>query len=639
MAKIFISYRRSDSQHAVDRLYRGLEKHVSDPRRDIFMDVDNIPLGVDFVEHLSGKVGECEILLAVIGKDWLGEIQRRKDDPKDFVRVEIEAALARGIPIVPILLDGAPVPREDELPPSITPLARRNGTELRRQTFDANVAALARGLNLGDVPTPSSAPVREPDKTKSTSPKEPRKGKVPFRLIIGGGLVVATAILFGVLGVQYFRGEPTRTDIVTVEPVSEDVSIAAGNDNPEEATSEVGVSRGIAIDNAADDAAWERAQEFATVAAYRAYLGNEDYTVHQAEALSALNRHEQAVLRLQTALNAKGFEAGTADGAVGGQTRAAVEAHRRARNFDISTVDLAAIDAAPISALATGVERWVRPAPARTITPSASTSTAPQATNAKRVGDSFRDQLSGGGQGPEMVVIPSGSFTMGSPANETGRHDDEIPQRSVRVDYQLSIGKYEVTWAEWEACVTDGGCEDNSNKKYSSAKSAGDAGFGRGNRPVINVDWNDAQAYVRWLTDSTGETYRLLSEAEWEYAARAGSADRWSFGDDESDLVSYGWYDSNSNSRTQPVGTKNANAFGLHDMQGNVYEWTQDCWNSSYSGAPRDGSVWESRDCSRRVLRGGSWYSISGNLRSAERYRRNASYRNYGVGFRVARTL
>ena len=125
MAKLFISYRRSDSQHAVDRLYKGLARYVDEPKRDIFMDVDNIPLGVDFVDHLSGKVGECETLICVIGPDWLEEIQRRADDKKDFVRIEIESALARGIPVVPVLLDDAPVPAEHELPESIRALSRR----------------------------------------------------------------------------------------------------------------------------------------------------------------------------------------------------------------------------------------------------------------------------------------------------------------------------------------------------------------------------------------------------------------------------------------------------------------------------------------------------------------------------------
>ncbi len=157
MAKIFISYRREDSQHAVDRLHAGLKPHVADPDRDIFIDVDNIPLGVDFVVHLDSKVGECEILLAVIGTDWLSiknpaTGERRIDSPKDFVRIEIAAALKRGIPVVPVLLDGAPVPAEQDLPDDLKALATRHGTQISRMSFDGDVIRLARGLGLAQAP-------------------------------------------------------------------------------------------------------------------------------------------------------------------------------------------------------------------------------------------------------------------------------------------------------------------------------------------------------------------------------------------------------------------------------------------------------------------------------------------------------
>ncbi|MEM8920512.1 MAG: formylglycine-generating enzyme family protein, partial [Pseudomonadota bacterium] len=175
-----------------------------------------------------------------------------------------------------------------------------------------------------------------------------------------------------------------------------------------------------------------------------------------------------------------------------------------------------------------------------------------------------------------------------------------------------------------------------------------DEGWGRGSRPVINVDWNDAQAYVRWLSRKTGKTYRLLSEAEWEYSARAGTTTAYWWGDRAShDYANYGkdqccsglasgrdeWVN------TAPVGRFPANAFGLYDMHGNVWEWTQDCWNGSYSGAPTNGSAWISGDCSRRVLRGGSWYLYPRLLRSASRFRSTTSVPSYVVGFRVARTL
>jgi len=184
MAKIFISYRRDDSQYQTDKLYEQLARHVARPREDIFLDVDNIPFGLDFVEYLDGKVSECEVLLAVIGKDWLSvtdpeTLQRRIDDPKDFVRIEIASALKRGIPVVPVLLDGAPVPTAGELPDELKPLARRNGIVVNRRSFDADVASLVNGLPI-DL---------------KARPGRQAKGGSKAGLFIGGGLVAAVAAL------------------------------------------------------------------------------------------------------------------------------------------------------------------------------------------------------------------------------------------------------------------------------------------------------------------------------------------------------------------------------------------------------------------------------------------------------------
>jgi formylglycine-generating enzyme required for sulfatase activity len=225
-----------------------------------------------------------------------------------------------------------------------------------------------------------------------------------------------------------------------------------------------------------------------------------------------------------------------------------------------------------------------------------------------------------------MVVVPAGSFMMGSPASEAGRLDDEGPQHRVTVAKPFAVGKFEVTVAEWDACVAGGGC----NHKPS------DQGWGRGRRPVINVSWQDAKGYVAWLSRKTGRTYRLLSEAEWEYAARAGTTTPFSTGATIStDQANFG----GNGGSAKEVGSFKANAFGLHDMHGNVWEWVEDCWNGSYSGAPTDGSVWTSGDCTSRVLRGGSWYGNPRLLRSANRDRFTTDFRNYGFGFRVGRTL
>ncbi len=253
--------------------------------------------------------------------------------------------------------------------------------------------------------------------------------------------------------------------------------------------------------------------------------------------------------------------------------------------------------------------------------------TALRAMGIPQAGDTLRDCP----ECPKMVVVPAGSFMMGSPESEEGRSDDEGPVHQVTISKPFAVGVYEVTFDEWDACRRADGCTHNLE----------DDGWGRGSRPVINVSWDDAQEYVRWLSQKTGETYRLLSESEWEYTARAGTQTRYWWGDEigtnraNCDGCGSRW----DNEQTAPVGSFSANALGLYDVHGNVWEWAGDCWNESYSGAPTDGSVWESGECGRRVLRGGSWINYPPFLRSAYRNPNSTGNRLNYVGFRVARTI
>ncbi len=259
-----------------------------------------------------------------------------------------------------------------------------------------------------------------------------------------------------------------------------------------------------------------------------------------------------------------------------------------------------------------------------------SIATEEKAQRVPKPGQSFRDCNDGC---PEMVVVPAGIFTMGSPSSEEGRSSDEGPQREVKIDQPLAVGKFEVTFEEWNACANGGGCTSN--------RIPADQGWGEGRRPVINVSWTDAKAYVAWLSRKTGKPYRLLTEAEWEYSARAGSSTRFYFGDSEAQLSAYAWYSANSGSQTHPVGAKRPNAFGLYDMHGNVWEWVEDCWYANYSGAPSNGSARTiaCSDATSRVLRGGSWSYDPQLLRSAGRDRDSTGNRSARSGFRVGRAI
>ena len=279
------------------------------------------------------------------------------------------------------------------------------------------------------------------------------------------------------------------------------------------------------------------------------------------------------------------------------------------------------------------------PTPART--PSAPLAPAPVPVPAVRQdvtrpqampGTTFRDRLRGGGEGPEMVVIPAGRFRMGCLSNDADCFDDEKPFHDVAIPAPFALSAYEVTFADYD--------------RFTHPNKVSDQGWGRGTRPVINVSWDDAREYVAWLSSQTGAEYRLPSEAEWEYAARAGTATKYSWGNaigvnlaNCDDWGSGGCGSQWDGNQTAPVGSFGANGFGLYDMHGNVWEWVEDCWNASYVGAPSDASPWLRGDCAKRVLRGGSWYFVPRDLRAADRSWLTTGGRYSFVGFRVARTL
>ncbi|BAG05403.1 bifunctional serine/threonine-protein kinase/formylglycine-generating enzyme family protein [Microcystis aeruginosa] len=229
----------------------------------------------------------------------------------------------------------------------------------------------------------------------------------------------------------------------------------------------------------------------------------------------------------------------------------------------------------------------------------------------------FTEKLPGGLQ-LAMVELPGGKFMMGSPDSDPDARDNEKPQHQVQVN-SFAIGKYPVTQAQYEAVMGNNPSLFQNNPQ----------------NPVEKVSWNDAQAFCQKLSQITGKTYRLPTEAEWEYACRAGTTTRYYFGDDANQLGDYAWHNGNSQDKTHPVGQKRPNAWGLYDMSGNVWEWCEDNWHDNYIGAPKDGSAWLTNDNDYQILRGGSWYDDPYFCRSAYRdflYRR---VNDYYFGFRV----
>jgi len=256
---------------------------------------------------------------------------------------------------------------------------------------------------------------------------------------------------------------------------------------------------------------------------------------------------------------------------------------------------------------------------------------------APRLGVLFQDTLKDGSKAPKMVVIPAGSFQMGCVSGKSCE-DNEKPVHQVTLSKNFALSQTEVTFEDYDRFA-----------KATKRELPDDEGWGRGRRPVINVSWNDAKAYVKWLSGQTGEQYRLPTEAEWEYAARAGTITPFSTGDCiATDQANYNGYpldecdESEPRGKTLAVGSFLANAFGLQDMHGNVWEWTEDCSHGGYTDAPNDGRAWfegAGAECGERVIRGGSWFNNAVNMRSALRIGDATGDTNFIIGFRIARAL
>jgi formylglycine-generating enzyme required for sulfatase activity len=603
--KIFINYRRDDSISTAGRLHDRLAQTFG--RKSLFMDVDHIPAGVDFVDYLASQVAACDVFLSVIGPNWLDakddDGRRRFDNPDDFVTIEIAAALARNIRVIPVLVDGARTPKADKLPDSVKPLARRNAVEVRNTNFGRDAEALV-------------------DKVREAleSPRPGTRQSAAARLmaLVAGG---ATALLLvGWIGL-YHMGVPvwvpwTHPDGSEAKQ-AEAAALKAKEDRERvEATAK-------AEADAKRKAEEEPMRAEATAKAEADAKRNAEEERMRAEATAkaeadAKRKAEEERMRAEATAKAEADAKRKAE-----EDRMRAEATAKAEADAKRKAEEDRMRA----------ETAARPDPALAVQPGS--------------GQSFRDRLVDGQPCPtcpEMVVVPAGGVMMGSPENERGRSDAEGPQQRVAIASPLAIGKFSITRGEFAAFVmerTEGGCDvwTGSEWRRQPDRSWRSPSFEGDRHPVVCVNWYDAKAFVAWLSRKVGKVYRLLTEAEREYAARAKTATRYSFGDDEAALSGYAWYQANSGGATHPVGEKKPNAFGLFDMHGNAWAWCEDIWHSSYRGAPNDGSAWLTGDTSYRVLRGGSWYRNANGLRSAFRIYFSPDGRYNDTGFRVARGL
>jgi formylglycine-generating enzyme required for sulfatase activity len=384
----------------------------------------------------------------------------------------------------------------------------------------------------------------------------------------------------------------------------------------------------------------ERAEQWARLDAER-------LTREKAEAEAARRASERQNQEAETARLAREREAAEEARLAKEKERAEAEARRRASQAGAADREpagapwkLIAAGVAVAAAIALAISYYrpqeLEPGAVRTL-PAVSERTLPAPPAAQRVelkpGQSFKDCA----DCPEMVVVPAGSFTMGSPDSEPDHQSDESPQHEVTFAKPFAVGRFAVTFAEWDACVDAGGCGG-----YRPSDISWDRG--RGDRPVIDVSWDDAKAYVKWLSKKTGEEYRLLSEAEREYVARAGTTTPFWWGSSISTRqANYdgrytysGGQTGEYRQKTLPVKSFEPNPWALYQVHGNIWEWVEDCLNGNYHNAPSDGSAWTTGNCGRRILRGGSWSSFPPNLRAARRGSGTPDNRGNGFGFRVA---
>nr|WP_070958577.1 SUMF1/EgtB/PvdO family nonheme iron enzyme [Hyphomonas sp. Mor2] len=671
MSKVFISYRRSDSQWQTKQLYDALSAKMAEPKKNIFYDLDSMAVGFDFVETIDRAVSECDVLIAVIGPRWLSEIDpesgdRRLDDPRDFVRIEIASALKRNIQVVPVLVDGTKMPKPEDLPEDIRKLSFRHGVTLSVASFQNDMEELVRGLSL-ETP-PANAPANPPrkgdhfDSNNYVFVSHPNDvDEALFRKIARH--LMADGISLWIYEPVRFGFEPHELALIKWQ--------RAGGDAQKDALSAIDRARCVLLlIGSGTSAGGFQTKELQHAVAQQKMIvpvvvedpehGIErvintvvgrpaDYLYLVPDELK-----EQFVPKITpNSLSQRQFEKSIS--MLVADVREASKTYSAPQPLVVDPVQTAGakkllyVVLMVLALLSAAVLLWWQFQDAHVENSAESTLQSAEIP----VGEIFQDCS----ECPIMVVVPPGQFTMGSPESETGRDPDEQPLRNVNFDSPFAVGVFEVTVSEFRAFAEStnyqAGVRCKSIKKgytdWFEGWSFRNPGYQQtGSHPVTCVNLDDMEAFIAWLTVRSGREYRLLSEPEWEYVARAGTQSAYWFGesidpskarfmadhvqvvptiDDNLDELGLG---------TVPVGSYSANGFGLFDVHGNLWEMTSSCWSDSYPVDPRSAAEATEDECDLVSFRGGSWLNQGIHVRSAMRGRDDPAIRDNAIGFRVA---
>jgi formylglycine-generating enzyme required for sulfatase activity len=571
---IFVSYRRDDSSGHAGRLSDRLVEHFGRDR--IFMDIDTIEPGEDFVTVIEDAVGSCEILIAIIGRNWLsgtGGTTGRLDNPNDFVRLEIAAALRRDIRVIPVLVQRASMPKQQDLPEDLVKLTRRNAVELSdlrwQNDVDQLIAVMERLLvKRAEAERLAQAAKQSEDEQQRREGEEKRRVEEQLLAEEEGKL----------------RAEGGR--------------VQAEQEADHRRREAEGQARAAQERERREQV--ERQKREAAGPTQR--LEEEERQEERLAAETRLSKSDLSARDRQLDEPSTAITAGTASRA---------HKNRRLVLIAVATLIVLVVSVAVIWRTQRGSNSsGETKQAAATQTPPAKVSQTPAPAKPRaKLGEIVQNQM-----GMQLVYVPAGSFTMGENADNL---NIAKPLHQVTFKDGFYIGKYEVTQAQWQAVMGN----NPSNFK--------DCGV---NCPVENVSWEDAQSFIDKLNERNDEfSYRLPTEAEWEYACRAGTTGAYA-----GDLGKMAWYFDNAGRRTHAVGGKRPNDWGLADMHGNVREWCQDWYHETYDGAPTDGSAWLSVGSRKtRVVRGGSWDFVDTLLTSAARDEHKPTIRYQDIGFRL----